>query len=56
MQHAIPPTFRARVALSGINPEAVIHSDQSWQYRHADISDYIESFYNPSRRHEHLGA
>jgi len=22
----------------------------------ADISDYIESFYNPSRRHKHLGG
>jgi putative transposase len=22
----------------------------------ADISDYIESFYNPTRRHRHLGG
>lgn len=49
-----PPVCLVRVALSGINPATVIHSDQSSQGRHADISDYIQ-FYNPSRHHKHLG-
>lgn len=50
-----PPVLRVRVALSGINPEGVIHSDQSSQGRHADRSDYIQLFYNPSRHHKHFG-
>jgi len=29
---------------------------KSRELANADISDYIESFYNPSLRHKHLGG